>query len=466
MLTRLLATGIALVLVAGVGAVVFHDDGPSYPERWDPRVADLAAFVERDRGLSFDHPVNVDFLSPAEYTKVVTGDPSELTEADRKDFDDQVAVLRALGVASGKIDLADALNDVSDAGTLAFYNPDDKRVRVRGTKMSVGLQVTLVHELTHALQDQHFDLGKLLGDAEDDGEAIARRALGEGDAVRIEDDYVDKELTDADRDAYDAEHQGEVDTSEVGTADVPDFIEATFQAPYALGSPFVAMVLNHGGNAGVDDAFRNPPSTEEHLFDPASFLAHEKSTPTKVGIDDDDITDSGTFGSPSWFLVLAQRIDPQQALDAALGWDGDSYARFERDGRTCLRTVFRGDTEADEAEMGAAIDAWAAKVPGGKARRVDVGGHPGLEGCDPGPDLDLQVRPISSQLLVLPATRGYLEAEATQVLDPDGARCFASELLRGITYEQLLDESQVDAIQARVEQQAVSAIATCKGEAD
>ena len=50
---------------------------------------------------------------------------------------------------------------VSDGGTLAFYDPTDERVRVRGTEMTVGLEVTLVHELTHALQDQHFDLERL-----------------------------------------------------------------------------------------------------------------------------------------------------------------------------------------------------------------------------------------------------------------------------------------------------------------
>ena len=41
----------------------FTDDGPGHPDEWDPRVADLAAFVEDERGLDFDHPVYVDFLT-------------------------------------------------------------------------------------------------------------------------------------------------------------------------------------------------------------------------------------------------------------------------------------------------------------------------------------------------------------------------------------------------------------------
>ena len=54
------------LLVIGAVAVVtdqFTDDGPGHPDEWDPRVADLAAFVEDERGLDFDHPVYVDFLT-------------------------------------------------------------------------------------------------------------------------------------------------------------------------------------------------------------------------------------------------------------------------------------------------------------------------------------------------------------------------------------------------------------------
>jgi hypothetical protein len=455
---------VVLLVAAGVTAVAkAGDDEPAHPSRWDPRVADLAAFVERDRGLQFDHPVEVDFLSREDYRKLVTTDADELGDDDLKDLDEQSSVLRALGVASGKLDLAAALNDESDSGTLAFYDPSDKRVHVRGTKVTVGLKVTLVHELTHALQDQHFDLDDLLDDADDDGQATARRALAEGDATRIEDDYVDSELSDADQQAYDDEHQGEVDQSEIGTADVPDFVQATFAAPYALGSPFVTMLVDKGGNKEVDRAFRHPPSTEEHLFDPVSFLAGERAKAPKLGLKVDD-DESGVLGPPTWYLVLGQRIDADQALDAALGWDGDTYGQFRLDGRTCIRAVFRGDTERDEDEMGAAIDAWAPKVPGGHAQRVDVAGHPGLEACDPGPDLDLGVAPISSKLLAVPATLGYLEADAAQVLPPAEARCYATTVLHGIGYERLSsdDQDEQDRVIDEIRDRAGPAIARCR----
>ena len=300
------------MLLAGLfgAATRSLDAGPDHPDEWDPRVADLAAFVEDERGHEFDHPVHVDFLTPAEYTAITTEDddgPSE--EAERADFDDYAGQLRGLGVASGELDLYEAFNSVVDSGTLAFYDPTDERIRVRGTEMSVGLEVTIVHELTHALQDQHFDLDRLNDETVDSGASAAFRGLGEGDALRVENAYIDDELTDAEQAEYDEEYAEELADSETATSDVPPFMEAVFGVPYALGQPFVTMLFKQDGNDGVDDAFEQPPDTEEHLLDPASFLAEESaddaststSTPTtpRSSRRDRSAPRPGTCSSPS-----------------------------------------------------------------------------------------------------------------------------------------------------------------------
>jgi hypothetical protein len=457
--------GVVIVglLVVGVIAVVarVQHSGPSHPDHWDPRVADLAAFVEKARGLTFDHPVRVDFLSAAAYTKASTNS-TPLKPEDRAQLARSVGQLRALGVVSGTLDLAAALDTETDAGTLAFYSPDDQRVRVRGTQMSVGLRVTLVHELTHALQDQHFDLTRLIENAGDDsGKATAHRGLAEGDALRIEDDYVAQKLTQAERDTYDAEYQGQVDSSKQATSGVPPFIEATFATPYALGAPFVTMLFTDGGNAEVDKAFRDPPSTEEQLFDPASYLLHQKALKTDLDLHGVKIHEEGPLGSPSWFLVLAERIDPNVAFNAALGWGGDREALFDRNGTTCTRAVFRGDTNDDEKEMGAALDLWLAALPGGKARRITVKGHPGIEACDPGTNVDMKVTGRSTDVLVLPNVWGYLVADAAPHLGPEGARCYARQILAGFTYQQLNDPKGQDAISKEVAKRAVGAYRAC-----
>src|SRR5690242_12954143 len=63
---RWVALVVAIVLLAGFAGggawLTSRKHGPSYPKAWDSRVANLVSFVERTRGLHFEHPVEVDFV--------------------------------------------------------------------------------------------------------------------------------------------------------------------------------------------------------------------------------------------------------------------------------------------------------------------------------------------------------------------------------------------------------------------
>ncbi|HET6938930.1 MAG TPA: hypothetical protein VFI19_10005, partial [Nocardioides sp.] len=135
-------------------------DGPQHPSKWDPRVQKYVDFVEKERGLDFTHPVYVDFLSDAAFTKQVTVDKDQLSEDDHKELDQYAGMLRALGLVEGDVDLFDKTNELHGTGIIGFYSYEDERLRIRGTEITPAVESTIVHELTHALQDQNFDLGK------------------------------------------------------------------------------------------------------------------------------------------------------------------------------------------------------------------------------------------------------------------------------------------------------------------
>jgi hypothetical protein len=111
--------------------------------------------------------------------------------------------------------------------------------------------------------------------------------------------------------------------------------------------------------------------------------------------------------------------------------------------------------------MGAALDEWAAALPGGQARRIDVDGRPGLDACDPGEDVDLQVTGRSLDLLILPNVWGYLEAEAVAQLGPEGARCFARRILDVVPYERLSDPDVDEELSEDIAQAGASAALEC-----
>ena len=126
---------------------------------------------------------------------------------------------------------------------LAFYSPKTKRVTVKGEDIDISTRVTLAHELTHALQDQHFDLTKLDKEAARTHSSSDLKAVVEGDAVRVQRLYEDQ-LSEADQAAYgQAQSQDSATASdEIKAKGVPDSISTFFQAPYVLGPIMLALV--------------------------------------------------------------------------------------------------------------------------------------------------------------------------------------------------------------------------------
>ena len=188
-------------LAVATAIVLSGDDegGVSHPDEWDPRVLELVDFVQDERGLLYEHPVAIDFLTAEEYTDRIL-EREELTDEDVEDLEQAESELRAMGLVTGDVDLVEALRAVQDEGTLAYYDQDEDRIIIRGTQISPALTVTLVHELTHALQDQHFDLDRE-DESEDGADEDVFRSLVEGDATRIEDGYV-ASLSDEERAKY------------------------------------------------------------------------------------------------------------------------------------------------------------------------------------------------------------------------------------------------------------------------
>ena len=440
----------AIALIAGASFVFLgSDSGPDYPDRWDARVAPIADWVEDERDLAFAHPVYVDFLTPAQYRAAATSTSEDVTPEDRRMLDQFVGAYRAIGLAEGKVDLNDSMNEVSDSGTLAFYDPEDERVRVRGTELTPGLEVTLAHELTHALQDQHFDLTQIYDDTSDlqpDSYDTQLRAVVEGDATRIEERYVEDELTLKERQAYEEDQvdEGEAASEELEKESVPPGLLGAFAAPYWFGPRFVSLLEQERGSKAVDEAISLPPSSSEQMFDPLTYLDGDRA----VTVDPVDgagpappCIEQGPFGSVQWFLMLAERIKPAVALRAVDGWGGDSHAVWVSGGKTCVAGRFSGDTPEDDDEMYGALRRWTKAMPDGTASIDRESGSVSFESCDPGPEADLEVTGKSGDALAYPAVRtDIVISSLADGADPEDAGCFGTQVVSALSPSQLLGE--------------------------
>ena len=226
--------------------------------------------------------MKVNYLSAPEFTKKVTTSASDLAKQN-KEINEATGLLRAGGLIGANVDLAQAINATQAADTLAFYDDDTKQIYVRGDgPFTVETRVTLAHELTHVLQDQYFNLGKLQKAAADSesGSSDALTALIEGDATRIEQRYLSG-LSAADQQTYARLEATAASQAGKSTKTLPEVVDTYFNAPYIFGPQVIRVLEAQGGNAAINAALTGAtPSTRMYL-DPTAVSAAPKTPPCR-----------------------------------------------------------------------------------------------------------------------------------------------------------------------------------------
>jgi hypothetical protein len=462
-----------LVMVAAAGLVAVTvlrsdpEDTPNHPATWDARVAPYVKVVEKHRGLTFLHPVAVRFLPPAQFEKDIRSDEQDLDEEQRTEIEQTTGLMRALGLFTGKVDLFAAFNDATTSGTLAYYSFDDQRITIRGTRLGPAVRATLVHELTHALQDQQFGIGKRMEElqaAAEDGaltsEASVLVAVVEGDAERVATSYRES-LPPRQRRAIAAGEQRETDRVTTELKGIPDVVGTMLSSPYVLGEAMVQAVAAEGGNSAVDRLFRDTPTHEDALLDPFTVLEDgSEAAPVDVPTlaDGEEEFASGELGVLTWYFMLAERMPVRDALAAADGWGADAYVAFERDDATCARVTYRGRTGRDTSRMLAALHHWVAAAHGSPAQVSSTGRAVHFESCDPG-EKSRVGKDDSADALGLVATRTYLGIGLLNAGAPEPtAHCLAGRLVEEYPVSRLQDPAfgaSDPAVTARVQQLAL-----------
>ncbi len=445
----------AVVALAVAAVVLLTGDSNDNPKQWDPQVAPIAARVAQLRGLSFEHPVKVEYLSPADFEKEVTASPDELK--DQKDEIEQgTAVFRAAGLVGGNVDLGQAVNDAQAADVIALYDPKTKKILVRGDgPFTIETRVTLAHELTHVLQDQHFDIQKLDKAAEQSktGSSDALRGLIEGDADRIENKYL-AEQSAADRAEYEKLSNAASDAADQQLKDIPVVIQTYFGAPYIYGPQVVSILENTGGNQAIDNALTGPAPTTRIYLEPTAVNQVSDTPPpvparhageTKLSSETANDEDFDVF---TLYLMLGARLDALTALRAADAFAaGSSTAYTTNGGTTCFRAAVTGVNPASEAFLARVLGDWTKKMPDAK---VESTSSPiTFSSCDPGTRAIAPSRGAIRDVASLAATRDQLtETFITKSsLPADLATCVARVLMQRPGIQSVLRSDTPAAVQ-------------------
>ncbi len=386
---------IALLLIAGAAGVtvLLSDRGASQPaaneapartvlvEPGDPaqppqgsegalerELPALLRFVEQARGLAFTREVKVTLLGDEEFRRRLLGTENTRSPEDREELRSTERVLEGLGLLDRDVDLEAAIESLYGSAVAGFYDTEKDDLVVRGDELTPARRVTLVHELTHALQDQHFDIARPDFDDRDDEASQGLTGLVEGDAVRIERQYVDTLPSEQQKaiDAEEAEFAGDIDPS------TPEVLLQLVGFPYIVGPRFAEEVFTQGGQARLDAAFANPPTTSEQLLHPERFLAGDGPKDVPAPAPGGKVIDEGVLGELGLLLFLRETLG-DAAPAAARGWGGDRYVAWADGDRTCVRANIAMDTPDDSARLLRALDRTADRRKGVSVRSAGSG---------------------------------------------------------------------------------------------
>src|SRR3954451_2658361 len=361
--------GLVLLAILLVAGFAFDSDDTAAPKQAKTEPATPIVTIERRvqqiRDLRYETLPRPQTVSPAQAKRDGLEDLDRNYPAARRHADEEV--LKLLGLLKPDVDLRKVSGTIFGQGVAGYYDPRTKHLRVVSGAQTTNrflYEITLAHELTHALEDQRFKLDLESSSSDDAG--LANLALVEGSATAVMFTYAEQHFS--------AEQTLVGLFSSLGqdTGDLPPFIEAQLVFPYVQGQEFIKRLYAAGGWGVVDAAYRfRPPASSEQIMHPDKYLAVE--LPDKVRLQASPGAGwrrvvGGTWGEWATGQLVGN--------EAATGWGGDRYELWQRgsdDGpapcrdRAALVMRWRWDDRASARRFEGALNEWSVGKPGALA---------------------------------------------------------------------------------------------------
>jgi hypothetical protein len=332
---------------------------PEHEKQLFSRVDGMLASVSEITGMKVLRPVPRALITREKIREYIEKRIAEAVKPE--EIRGQELLLKKLGFVGADFDLKAQTVDLLTEQAAAFYDFKQKKLFLATWTPSAMQDVALVHELAHALADQHFNLQKFVEKSgEDDDAATARGAVVEGQASWVMTEYMLKqagrslkESPELARGPADAVAEAAKAFPVFGAA--PLYLQETLLFPYTRGLPFQQAVLDKLGRDGFAEVFRRPPVSSQQIVHPELYF--QKVVPSKPSLRAAALPKGykkileGTLGELDHQILLRQFIGAEEANKLAPRWRGSRYALWESapKDRTVLYYVAEWEREADAA---------------------------------------------------------------------------------------------------------------------
>jgi hypothetical protein len=373
------------------------------------QMTSLEAVTSQLRGLNAVTPVDHAFPTRDEVRAYLRHSIDQsLPESDIPRY---TAFYSALDLMPADTDLRQVYLTLLGSQVAGFYDPQTKQMNVvsmtgdnPGDSLSILEQVVYVHEYTHTLQDQHFDLAHVLPDSlatSNPDAALARTSLVEGDATDVMTLYMQEVMQRNPLAAFQMlgqDFQAGGMTMPPGT---PPILINELEFPYIAGMSFVAALYQSGGWAAVNQAFTDLPNSSEQIIHPEKYLAGD--APQTVTLQPVDAA-LGIGWTNEWNATLGEfylgqylqtQLQAALANQAVAGWGGDQFEVYQNGDQRAWLLKIAWDTPTDAQEFALAYNTFSTdRFPGV---------NPDASGCRVGSDQPICVRSGAQDTLIVSA---------------------------------------------------------------
>jgi hypothetical protein len=267
--------------------------------------------------------------------------------------------LKKLGLVPADFQLRPFIIRLLTEQVAGYYDPKTQEFYLADWIDLDGQKPVMAHELTHALQDQHFNLRRFEDWPRHDSDAeLSAHSLVEGDASFLMMQYVVRNPARQLAFMKSMMAGGAGSSQQIETA--PRVMRETLLFPYLQGMSWVAQVYKRGGWEAVSAAYKKLPQSTEQILHPEKYDSGD--APVKVELRDISSSlgrgwrkaDDDVEGEWGFYLLLDEFLQSSDvSKKAAEGWGGDRYALFvgpaKADVVVAQKTVW--DTEDDAREF-------------------------------------------------------------------------------------------------------------------
>lgn len=326
------------------------------------------------RGLDFKRDVPWSYKSREELLKTFN---SELqSEKSQEELAGTSAFLTWMHLVPEGFDLSAFMGAYLAENASGFYLPRTKTFYLSRDKVTSEIpaalsgsgfdaqKITTLHEMDHALQDQYFDLEKLLDygrESRNDDINTAVMSLIEGDAAYVTVDGIFKELN---QDLLTARNLDSIipmlfaGVPAKKSKQIPPFLVSSLSAPYTEGFHFIKEVILCGGWDLVNAVYGDLPDSTEQIVHPEKYLVERDfpSTISMASIGDElpegwKKLEENTVGELQLKLIFNSFFPSQNRSSSYEGWGGDTYRIYKREKEHFAIWITVWDTPRDAAEF-------------------------------------------------------------------------------------------------------------------